>query len=235
MLALGVRLLLLARRTRALPELLLGLHFVLCCALGYALAGTGHALGLDPAQPRALVTVLLAVGHAASVLGVGSALVFNWWVFRRDEGWARALALALGAALAGGWIGYATSDHLASGAPSGAGYWLLYAAYTSVGLWVLVEPLRFWRTMRKRQRLGLAEPRVVDRFLLWGVGSAARFAMLLVGAVAMTQVTGAASDVAALAPLSFLGSASFGLVVAGAYWLAFFPPQAYRRFAAKRA
>ena len=53
MLTLGVRLAQLARRTRQLPEVLLAAHFLLCCTLGYALQGSGHALAIEADAPRA--------------------------------------------------------------------------------------------------------------------------------------------------------------------------------------
>jgi hypothetical protein len=44
-LTLGIRLAALARRTRKLPEVLLRLHFLFCCSLGYALPGVGFPAG----------------------------------------------------------------------------------------------------------------------------------------------------------------------------------------------
>ncbi|MBW2290433.1 MAG: hypothetical protein JRG90_21810 [Deltaproteobacteria bacterium] len=40
-LTLGMRLLLLAKRSRQLPEALLAAHFLLCCGLGYVVLITG--------------------------------------------------------------------------------------------------------------------------------------------------------------------------------------------------
>lgn len=235
MLTLGVRLALLARRTRQLPEVLLAAHFLLCCTLGYALQGSGHALAIEPDASHALVAILLSVGHGASVLGVASVLVFNYWVFRRGTRLGQGL-LAVGIALlVVGYVGYAASGGFWHGRPEGFWFWLLYSAFTASSVWTLSEPLLYFAALRKRLRLGLAEPLVADRFLLWGIGSVARFAMLAIGAFSILRMAGEASDLAAIAAPTFLGSGLAGIGVAVSYWLAFFPPREYVAFVARRA
>jgi hypothetical protein len=235
MLTLGVRLLRLAQRTRELPELFLAVHFLLCCTLGYALQGGGHALGLSPAAPRGLVATLLVLGHGASAIGVAAILCFNYRVFRRGTILGRALlGCGLGALLFG-FAGYVASGGPADGLPRGFWFWWLYAAYTAASIWTLVEPLLFFVVLRRRSRLGLADRVLVDRFLLWGLGSVARFAMLVIGGGAMLLMGGSARALAAVAGPTFVAASVAGLFVAGAYWLAFFPPAAYRRAVQERA
>ncbi len=234
MVTLGVRLALLARRTRQLPEALLSAHFLLCCTLGYALQGSGYALAIEPEASHALVSTLLYVGNGASLLGVTAVLVFNYRVFRRATRLGRGLLAASVALLVVGYVGGAASGSFRHGRPEGFWFWLLYAAFTVASLWTLAEPLLYFAALRKRMLLGLAEPIVVDRFLLWGVGSVARFAMLAIGAFAMLQLTGTASDLAAVAAPTFLASGLAGIGVAVSYGLAFFPPRAYRSAVAAR-
>ena len=76
---------------------------------------------------------------------------------------------------------------------------------------------------------------MVDRFLLWGIGSLARFAMLAIGAFSMLRLTGDASDLAAIAAPTFLASGVAGIAVAICYGLAFFPPRAYKQAVLRRA
>ena len=235
MVTLGVRLALLARRTRQLPEVLLAAHFLLCCTLGYAFQGSGHALAIDSDASRPLVVTLLSIGHGASVLGVASVLVFNYWVFRRGTRLGQWLLAGGIAWLVVGYIGCAASGSFWHGRPEGFWFWLLYSGFTAASLWTLSEPLLYFAALRKRLRLGLAEPLVVDRFLLWGVGSAARFAMLAIGAFSMLRMSGEASDLAAVAAPTFLASGLAGIGVAVSYGLAFFPPRNYVAFVMRRA
>ncbi len=227
MVTLGVRLAMLARRTRRVPEALLAAHFLLCCTLGYSLQGSGYALAIEPSVSRTLVATLLYVGNGASLLGITAVLIFNYLVFRRGTWLGQGLLAASIALLVAGYVGSAVSGGFASGRPEGFWFWLLYSAFTAASLWTLAEPLLYFVALRKRLRLGLAEPLVVDRFLLWGIGSIARFAMLVIGAFAMLRLAGNASDLAAVAAPTFLASGLAGICVAVSYALAFFPPRAY--------
>jgi hypothetical protein len=232
---LGVRLILLARRTRRLPEALLGAHFVLCLSLGYALLGAGHVAGLQPGQlPRAVMVVVIGVGQLASCSGVFAGIAFNYWVFRRGELWAQGLVALAAATLAASYVGYGLSGGFAHGRVGGLCFWLGYGSYVAAGLWVLIEPLRYHAVLRRRLPLGLVEPMVVDRFLLYGVGSAFRFAMLVIGAWAMHLAESAAAQVEGMVAPVFLIVAAAGLGVAAAYSLAFFPPAVYARFVERR-
>jgi hypothetical protein len=235
MATLGVRLLLLTHRTRELPELLLAVHFLLCCTLGYALQGGGHALALAPGASRALFAALLVIGHGASTIGVAAVLWFNYHVFRRGTILGRALLACGLLVLVTGYVGYLASGGPGDGLPRGFWFWWLYAGYTGASIWTLAEPLRFFVVLRRRRRLGLADPVLVDRFLLWGLGSVARFTMLAVGAVSILLLGGSVSTLAAAAGPTFVATSVAGLCVAGAYWLAFFAPAAYQRAVTRRA
>jgi hypothetical protein len=235
MVTLGVRLVALARRTKQVPEALLAAHFLLSCTLGYILQGSGHALAMEPGASRPLVATILATGHAASVLGVGSVVVFNYLVFRRGTLLGRTLVVIGIGMLVTGYAGYGASGGFWHGRPSGFWFWLLYAGFTAVSVWTLVEPLLYYVALRKRLRLGLADPLVVDRLLLWGIGSLARFAMLAVGAYSMLHLTGDVSELAAIAAPTLFASGIAGLIVAICYGLAFFPPRAYRQAVLRRS
>ena len=232
MLGLGGRLFARARRSGERAEALLALHFLLCCALGYALLGGGLAASQAPGLlPPAAAAALVGVGQLCSSLGVLAGAAFTRLAFRPQERWARALLGALAALLA-----LAFAGGLAGGFARGAAdpwYRVAYAGYVLAAVWVLAEPLRYHALMRRRLALGLAEPLLVNRFLLWGVGSAFRFGMLVVGAVS-TAAALDTLDPAAMA-LILTTTALLGLGVAGAYWLTFFPPAAYVRVVAGRA
>ena len=79
--------------------------------------------------------------------------------------------------------------------------------------------------MRRRMRLGLADPVVTNRFLLWGIGAGA--------AGVGSAVGGAVQWWTQLPPIELpwvmLSSSLHGLVAAMAMWLAFVPSAPYTR------
>ena len=87
--------------------------------------------------------------------------------------------------------------------------------------------------MRERDllRLGLADPMVTNRFLLWGVGSGAACLGSLIGAVAIALTGFSTSRSEAMG----LVLSAHGAVAAVAMWLAFLPPPRYRRWIEERS
>jgi hypothetical protein len=96
-------------------------------------------------------------------------------------------------------------------------------------LWGAAESLHYWILMRRRLRLGLADPLVVDRFRLWSIGLGAM--SLLMASTILAPAVG----VDPAAPGWVLLESLAGLVGAVALWLAFFPSRAYRASVARRA
>lgn len=226
---LGVRLLLMARRSRRLPEALLSAHFLLCCTVAYVLLASGMAIAQQGGgEPSPIIFPLIAAGHLLSVVGVFAVAAFNYLVFRRRAAIGRLLLGAAGACLLVAYVGYGASGGFADAHMGGGWYAFLYGSYMAVAVWVLWEPLLFWSRMRRRQQLGLAEPLEVNRFLLWGTGSAFRFVMLAAGAlpVVLAEVM-TPEHLATWGPLVLISAALAGIGVAGAYWLTFFPTRAY--------
>jgi hypothetical protein len=234
--ALGVRLMRLALRSQQLPEALLAIHFLLCCGLGYLLMVIGLSAVDEPGLlPTAAVTGLLAVGTFGSCVGVFAGICFNYLVFRRNERWAQGLVALSAVTLTTGFIGYGASGGFAHGRFEGLWFWLYYGTYAAGAAWVMVEPLRYYGAMRKRLFLGLAEPLVANRFLLWGVGSVCRFFMVVAGAIPSVFF---AEDAIKLAPgfvgFTVLAVGLAGLGVSMSYWLTFFPTPGYVRFIERR-
>jgi hypothetical protein len=225
----GARLLLLARRTRKLPELAIGLNFLLAGTIGYALLLAAESLRLLPApwDGRASLAGVASISLGAAFIGV-----FSRAVFRPASPLA---GVALGALI--GWLllGVFGSWVLhVLGVESGVGGWLGRWA-PNVGLllaygWSAWEPLRFHLLMRRRIRIGMGDPLVANRMLLWGAGTGAIAGVAALHLVA--QLFGRYE-----LPPSLVGVVSL-LVLATALceWLAFFPPRAWReRFAARAA
>ncbi len=97
--------------------------------------------------------------------------------------------------------------------------------------WGSFEALRFWLRMRRRLALGLANPEVANRFLLWGIGAGTAGLGSAIGTL-FAIVTGVSYLEAAwmVALLSGLG-----FIAAVAMWLAFLPPATYTRWILAKA
>ena len=221
-LAVGIRLLLLARRTRKLPELAMGLNFVVAGFIGYALLVAAESLHLLPGR-------LAGFGSFFGVSGIsiGGAFVclFTQRVFQTHN---RVAIAAL--ALLSGWFALASYGAWVlnvAKVQQGFGVWLghwgahigLLAAYG----WSTGESLRYYALMRRRVQVGVGDALVANRFLLWGIGT---LATVLVTLLYMgMQLLGHYELPASLVGVSSL----LVLVTAIAEWLAFFPPQSYRK------
>lgn len=227
-LALGLRLMLLARRTGQLPEFAAGCALFLQGGVGYlatSLARGAPELGVLPRVS------LAAVGMACMVLGTSGIAVLNWKVFRADCPWTpRAVAL-VGLALVAcfSWQGLARG-FVAAADYRGAGLHGIEIVTGAVLAWASFESIAYALKLRKRLRLGLADPLVADRVRLWAYAmvSAELLNHLSIAAVAMD------GD---LVTWRYGGAVVFvlGLAAAFSMWLAFLPPRAYRRYIAARA
>lgn len=226
-LAVGLRLLALARRTRRLPEAAFGCAFVLLGGVGYPLAIVARA-GLVDSPERA--GTLLALGLLAQNAGCSALYVFLWRVFRPREAWSLPLVGLAAGVLAWSVPGELFTDGFWGGIDGGFFYWIGLAARAGAFVWATAESLVFHARLRRRLRLGLVEPVLVDRFRLWSIASGAvlvAFAVFSAGRLAGVN--------AATSPW-VLGATSLGGLVAGAaLWLAFLPPRAYLRWVVHRA
>jgi hypothetical protein len=224
--AVGVRILVRARRSRSLPELAVGGALVSFAGVTQTFSIARVAL---EAQMSASLSITLqlgaTLGSALSLLGL---YVFTWRVFRPDSRWA-ALLFAGGSAL-GLWAGAAMAaiSYYAVGVPPVlTGRWIALSA-TSYAIcfgWAAVESLLYHHRLRLRLRLGLADPLLVNRFLLWGGACCFGFAIDVV------LIAQAASGVDFNhAPLPRLLVSASGLVNAIAWFLGFTPPAWYARW-----
>jgi len=225
-----------ARRRRDLAPFLLGLNLLFAMGFGYLLCSIGMAVAMfspDP-SPR-LVAGLLGPGYAATITGLSAALVFQWRVFWPGARWPLALMGLFFAAMVGGWTGYLLSGGLATGRYEGVWVWLLYGGMLATNLWVGIEPLVYYAKLRKRVPLGLADPLVADRFLLWGLGSLARAVMVVMGPAAVLALELFDADTRITFSAATLMTAStMGLAASLAYWLTFNPTPAYERWVERR-
>jgi hypothetical protein len=225
----GVRLMRLARTSGQRPEWLLGLGLQLTACWGYGvmiasivvrqrMGALEHPVGM----------AITGLGWVAHNIGVMCMLGFVVLVFRQKETWSRVLAAVMATLLWVGWILFAMQGGLIDATPKGA-YWIAFAANGTYPLWISVESFSYWRKMRRRQTLGLAEPLLVDRFRVWGISSLSAAAAIWSTnlPVWLDQPVGAI-DASPVTTFSMLVTAAFGIFTVCGYWLTFFPPTWYR-------
>lgn len=209
----GLRLVLLSRRTGLLPERLIGISLFLAGGLGTALLVASSFAGDD----RWIVATISALMINLGVTALG---VFTWRVFRPTLLGATLVAACVALLFlsmivdrfAGEYLGAERSD--LSIAIAYAGRLLIYG-------WATWESFRQYALARRRVRIGLTEPLVANRFLLWGIGTSAVLGIWL---HALGRELAHRSDLIE----SYLVITVLGSACAVAVWLAFFPPRAYR-------
>lgn len=222
-LAVGARLLWLGSRTRQLPELMIGGAFIFAGGIPgllIVLADDGSGSGAHGG--------LLAGASVSLFLGASMLTVFTWRVFRPTERWGAVLFGCMIAGLAVGHLGSALfADDPTSALAMGftwIGVLFRIAAYT----WAVAESTREFLAARRRCAIGLTEPLVANRMLLWAVGLASVLAIWIHEAAMLAGGRGHSTN------SSYLLIAFLGFVCAGTLSLAFFPPAFYQRHFALR-
>ena len=226
-LAIGIRLVWLAHRNRGLPELLIGVGILGIGPAGFALMVA--AMGFEDRPGVAFVC--LAAAQLCIALGAMAAYVFNWTVFRRDAAWARAVIVVAGVVFAVAFVGrlFAGSFTL----PMRLDFWTEVGSFNMIVclMWGSLESLRYYGVMKRRARLGLADPLLTNRFLLWGLGIGSAGVGSFVANVVMIARGTAMVELDGLT----LSNSLFGLASAVLMWIAFLPPAGYRRWIEGRA
>ncbi len=230
------RLLLLARRTRERPELLLGLGILGTAVLGYGLLIAAMILRGDPAgmttDPG--IRTLSALGNGLHDLGVSMIVLFVLTVFRAGDRWARGFAGLLLLALWGGHLGWELSNGYRSSAPGNGFWWLRYSVIWTYPLWTMIESYRFYGLMRRRSALGLADPLVTNRFFLWGSASLGTALATWIASIPYWLIQRPDAAVA-WSPVIQVATATVGVVTVTLYALTFFAPAWYRSWLAGSA
>jgi hypothetical protein len=225
-LAVGVRLLYLGRRTRGIPELSIGTGFVVGAVVGYV--PETIVLSTDLLSP-ARGEMVLAVTQVAIRLAAFCIALFTWRVFRAKEPWAAGVFGALSLALLVSYLAFPSTRIYATSSSELFWYDLFAVARTACLGWGAVESLRYYARARRRLRIGLLDPLVANRFLLWGIGLSSTTLLMA------TTLFAAAFGIDPAVPGWVLLESLAGLVGAASIWLTFFPSGAYRRMIEARA
>lgn len=224
-LVIGARLLWLGWGRPTAPESLLGLALFSGGALAFPLSAAASHAGLAPE----LRAQLGAASYAGCYVMLVGKAAFVWSVFRPGERWAAALFGAFCIAPPALLAAQLHAADLAAYYVGGRGplAWNQLTLWLC-DLWATVESFRYLALMRRRQRIGLADPLTTDRFLLFGLANG--------GAVFASGVIGLAGGIQSMgSPLvvAFVSALTVGSGVA--LWLAFLPPERYRAWVLARA
>ncbi len=224
-LVVGIRLIMRSYRSRGLPEFLIGCTYAASSGLGYPLTVTAAFM-----PSRAATLGAMAIGEALIVLGCSCFLLFNAKVFRSTARWSVPVA-ALGSLIlavcgAAVVVAFFSTTDIALVTERIRVWTVLFLLVLVAGqAWTAVEGMRHYRMMQRRLVLGLAEPVVTNRFLLWGISGLVSLTWNgVVNAYLLAGVNINAHPVPVFA-ISF-----GGLVTAACLVLTFMPPAWYVRW-----
>jgi len=219
----GLHLYQFSRRTGQLPERLIAAAFLLW-TLSYLLYDFPYAV----VRMDELVPAVCSYGSLIA-LGLGNAAFafFIRAVFRPDARWATwlvtAIVVSLVAGIAGSaWIG----DFVGVNPLANPWYWLDCFGGFASSVWMGAEGLAHYFKARRRLKLGLCEPMVCNRFLLWGFAGV--LWMILEGISTANDFVNALTGQWSL--LLDFGIALFEVIPVVVIWFVFFPPEFYRRW-----
>lgn len=220
----GWKVLRLARATGGAPERWIGLCLIGICALGYPILIAGQAL---PSRTAQVAAVCLGIGTLN--FGLLCIFLFTRCVFRPAVPWLRHAVGLAAAALTVHWLGMTASSWIASGstpeaAARASSVWTLGSCViSSIGFgWTAVEALSYWSRLRLRVPLGLADPLVVNRLVLWACVGISSTLINASNAVAVLRGLNVLQD-----PATMIATGVLGSVNSVALWLAFLPPASY--------
>ncbi len=228
----GLKLFGIAARSRKLPEFAIGAGLFAYAALSQPAFLAHHALGEEGSLGlRMGIVVVRVLAYYATLLGLS---LFTWQVFGARSHWRQALAasVALAASISAGlniwanWLQLSASVPLPLHARIG-----MAPLYVLAFGWASLESLRYYRLMRRRRSLGLADPVVTNRFFVWGAGEGASSLVVLALFVAILT----RSEISIADPFVSWFVVLAGLVNALVWWLTFAPPTSYLHWIRGRA
>ena len=178
----------------------------------------------------------------ALAIGAGAIYVFSWKTFRPDRLGAKAI-VALGCAtLAVGYGIEAIHEGFAPVVFAGWGHWIGWAGRTTAMLIVCVESFRYWLMLRRRRQLGLSDPVLTNRFLLWAIWASCATLNLVADLASRSlywfcfgTVQPSPENLAALVGPTIIVTMLLGAISAVTLFLTFFPSPAYRRWIEARS
>lgn len=213
------------RRVRQTPELLLGLALLSSASVGYPM------IVLAAAAPQ-LGPWVSQLGLLAFQVGVSLYAHFNARVFRPGVMWASAFASTCTHLFAVVLVVVVYLPFVFDSPEAVAQHIRPFVVINqctlvAISLWVALEGGLYYTRLRRRSAIGLAEPLIVNRFLLWTIQGSFSLANMLVALLLMLGGENVVASTLSIALTSASGLAGAVLTV-----LIFMPPAWYlRRFA----
>ncbi len=228
----AIRLFSLWRRTRAVPEASMAGLMLGIAGLGYPLILLGT---IAASQAPDLAPLVMAAAISCINAGIACAFVFTWKVFRSDSAsarWATYIAIFLLAVITLGVCGSAFADGVKTEVTPEARIFSLinFLISSAAFLWSGSESFRYHLMLRRRLALGLADPVLTNRFLLWGCQGLSTSFINLANIYAIARGANVATD-----PATLLITGICGVLNAGLLTLAFLPPEGWVRHLSRRS
>jgi hypothetical protein len=217
----SVRLIRLSWRSQKSPEFLLGVSLLL-----WAISYAGWQIPI--ATSSQLLTQPLF--FASRILDRAGTICFSYFVFsvfRNQVRWARYFVVAIAICIFAGVAGsIAVGDWEGMRPLHNPCWWLDWAATLAPMIWIGIEGFNTYAKLKRRVQLGLCEPLVCNRFLLWGTLGVVWtvYYWALAYQTIDTEINQMWSSVMDRA-FSTLDSVGVAVI-----WLAFFPPRFYQRW-----
>ena len=240
----GVRLLRLGRADGGGAVGLLGLYFLLHGALATGLSVATYVgwSSAELALPDAAARALNAGFFVFSTIGLACLLLFTRRTFRPASPAAGTVVAGLTMLMAVSVAVLGAAEGFEVRVLNGPAYWVHFAARVACWVWVAFESFSYWQQQRRRLALGLADPVVTNRFLLWGLWGALIALLSFSDPVARLWYYSIAETTTQWVPavgrpiIDFTVPIACGLNAAALVLmvLTFFPMPAYRRWIAGR-
>jgi hypothetical protein len=222
----GVRLLRLARRTREVPELMIGACFLFGGSIGYPASVAALLLS---ERASALAGPVAATGSIGLALAAACMLVAWWRIYHpasRSAPWVVCVWGGLLVLVLVPQLGQTMTETAPGVSPWGSLRVVVQGGAYAAIAW---SGIRYYSLLRRRLSVGLADPVVVNRILLWNVAASA--VTLQYSYAFATPWLNSLFDATKLAP-AFTGM--LGLVIALSITHAFYPPRGYLRWIEKQ-
>lgn len=226
----GGRMLWLSWSKKVLPELLLGSGFLLGSGLGFIVLVTGMVAFADPETPRAVALARIGVGYGLLDVSIILSIGFTYLVFKKGTTEGRTLFGIITLAVGSSYLGFGWFESFAPSSVIGPSwYWAHYGAMALGPGWSMFEALRYHGILRKRLALGLADPVVTNRFLLWGTASGCGLVIIGLGALPAAVLAFAPDRAVLVNDCCMIAMSLTSMVSMTTYWLTFFPTRRYLR------